>query len=82
MLLRPTSTARCKPGSSQNDDADAEALVFALRAREYSPVASVEHDTLKRLATVRLLSPAGVKILLFASSGIEHETVERATVCP
>jgi hypothetical protein len=46
-------------------------------------VASVEHDTLKRLATVRLLSPAGVKIdLLFASSGIEHETVERATVCP
>jgi predicted nucleotidyltransferase len=63
------------------DDADAEALVFALRAREYRPVASVEHDTLKRLATIRLLSPAGVKIdLLFASSGIEHETVERATV--
>lgn len=63
-----------------NDDADAEALVYQLRAAGYSPLASVEHSTRQRLATVRLLSPQGVKVdLLFASSGIEDEVVARAT---
>ena len=63
------------------DDAEAEALVFVLRNSGYTAVASVEHDTLARLATVRLLSPQGIKVdLLFASSGIEAEAVERATL--
>lgn len=63
-----------------NDDADAEALVYELRAAGYAPLASVEHSTRQRLATVRLLSPQGVKVdLLFASSGIEDEVVARAT---
>lgn len=61
------------------DDAAAESLVFALGARGYRPVASVEHETVRRLATARLLSRAGVKVdLLFASSGIEAETVGKA----
>jgi hypothetical protein len=64
-----------------NDDADAEALVYHLRVAGYSPLASVEHSTRHRLATVRLLAPQKVKVdLLFASSGIEDEVVARATV--
>jgi len=64
-----------------SDDDEAEELVGALRARGYSPVATVEHEARGRLATVRLMSPYGVKIdLLFASSGLEREAAERATV--
>jgi hypothetical protein len=60
-------------------DEEAEALVFAIRQKGYRPVATVEHEVRKRLSTARLLSPGGVKVdLLFASSGIEAETVERA----
>lgn len=63
------------------DDADAEALVYQLRAAGYVPLASVEHETLQRLATVRMLSPQGVKVdLLFASSGIEDEVVARSAL--
>ncbi len=63
------------------DDADAEALVYELRAAGYAPVASVEHETRHRLATIRLLSPHGVKIdLLFASSGIESEIIAAASI--
>jgi hypothetical protein len=59
----------------------AEALVYQLGAAGYSPLASVEHATRQRLATVRLLSPQGIKVdLLFASSGIEDEVVARATL--
>lgn len=62
------------------DDADTEGLVFELRGKGYRPLASVEHETQGRLATVRLLAPQGVKVdLLTASSGIEHEVVEGAT---
>jgi hypothetical protein len=62
------------------DDSDAETLIYQLRSVGYAPVASVEHDVRHRLATVRLMSPQGVKVdLLFASSGIEQEIVERAT---
>jgi len=61
------------------DDADAEALVYALRSRGYRPVATVEHEVKKRLSTARLLSPHGVKVdLLFASSGIEAEIVAKS----
>lgn len=62
------------------DDADTEQLVLFLSALGYRPVATVEHDVRKRLATVRLLSPEGVKVdLLTASSGIEPEVVARAS---
>ncbi len=62
-----------------SDDQGAEHLVHQLRSEGYVPVASVEHETQDRLSTVRLMSPLGVKVdLLFASSGIEGEAVERA----
>lgn len=62
------------------DDSDAEALILLLRDGGYKAIASIEHDAVGRLSTVRLLSPHGVKVaLLFASSGIEHEIVARAT---
>jgi hypothetical protein len=62
-------------------DADAESLVLDLASDGFRPVASVEHETVKRLSTVRLKSPEGVVVdLLFASSGIEAEIVDRATV--
>ncbi|HYO94745.1 MAG TPA: nucleotidyl transferase AbiEii/AbiGii toxin family protein [Polyangiaceae bacterium] len=64
-----------------DDDTAAESLVYALRSRGYTTVASVEHEAQSRLATIRLRSPQGVKVdLLFASSGIEAETIARATV--
>jgi hypothetical protein len=63
------------------DDRDAEGLVYALRAEGYTPVASVEHETRRPLATVRLLAPEGIKVdLLFFSSGIEDEVVARSTL--
>jgi len=62
------------------DDSEAESLTYELRSAGYLAVASVEHETRHRLSTVRLMSPSGVKVdLLFASSGIESEIVERAT---
>jgi hypothetical protein len=62
------------------DDTDAEALVFELRQAGYRPIATVEHETAKRLATVRMGSPEGPIVdLLFASSGIEPEVIARAT---
>src|SRR5271165_3867923 len=63
------------------DDAETEALSRELRARGYSVVALVEHDTAKRLATVRLRGPEGITVdLLTASSGIEAEVVARASI--
>ena len=63
------------------DDFDAEQLVSALRTHGYRAVATVEQAAVGRLSTVRLLSPSGIKVdLLFASSGIEHETVARASI--
>jgi len=63
------------------DDSEAESLTYELRLAGYSAVASVEHETRHRLSTVRLMSPSGVKVdLLFASSGIEVEIVDSATL--
>lgn len=64
-------------------DADAEALVDALVERGYRVLASLEHESLGRLAAVRLQTPGegpeGVVVdLLFASSGIEPEVVRAA----
>jgi hypothetical protein len=62
------------------DDSDAESRTYELRLAGYTAVASVEHESRHRLSTVRLMSPSGVKVdLLFASSGIEAEIVDRAT---
>jgi hypothetical protein len=64
-----------------SNDSEAEAVVFELKNKGYRPVALVEHDTQRRLATARVLSKRGVKVdLLFASSGIEQEIVERSSL--
>lgn len=64
-----------------DDDAEAESLVYALTMRGYTAVTSVEHEATSRLATIRLRSPQAVKVdLLFASSGIERETITRAGI--
>lgn len=61
------------------DDADAEALVMALRDCGYHDAAVLEQDATARLATVRLSRPEDRDVpvidLLFASSGIEPEIV-------
>ena len=63
------------------DDADFEALVFALQSDGYFPVATVEHKQRKRLATARLQSPLGFVVdLIAATCGIEEEIVARATL--
>lgn len=67
-----------------DDDSDSERLVRLLLADGYRLLASVEQEETGRLATVRLSSPLGggdvVVDLLFASSGIEPETVQAAEV--
>lgn len=61
-------------------DAAMEALVRELATASYRPVALVEHESRRRLATVRLEAPGGVVIdLLAASCGVEAEVVARAT---
>jgi predicted nucleotidyltransferase len=66
-------------------DAAAEALTQALQSAGYQAFAIVEHETARRLATVRLRRAGGggeplVADLIFASSGIEPELVEAATL--
>ena len=66
-------------------DREAEALILAVQARGYRIDTVLEQETTGRLATVRLVAPGSGKQgvildLLFASSGIEPEVVERATV--
>ena len=65
------------------DDAAAEALVRSLSARGWRAAAAVEQQAAGRLASVRLVPPGGaasgrVADVLFSSSGIERELVERA----
>jgi hypothetical protein len=66
------------------NDAEAEALIHRLRARDYGIEAVVEQEAVGRLATVRLICSntllAPVIDLLFASSGIEPEVVAEAEV--
>lgn len=64
-------------------DQGAEALVRGLVACGYRVLATLEHETLGRLATVRLEAPgedpgAVVVDLLFASSGVEAEIIQEA----
>ena len=63
-----------------SSDAEVEALILELRGDGYTPVAIVEHESAKRIATVRLASKRGVVVdLLVASSGVEAEIVDRST---
>jgi predicted nucleotidyltransferase len=64
-------------------DEEAEALVRHMMSEGFIVAATLEHDALHRLATVRLLPPGesidGIVVdLLFASSGIEPEICEAA----
>ncbi len=64
---------------------EAETLILAVQARGYRIDTVLEQETTGLLATVRLVAPGsgehGVILdLLFASSGIEAEVVERATL--
>jgi predicted nucleotidyltransferase len=65
-----------------SDDDAAQAVVAALAPR-FEPVALLEHDSLNRLAAVRLAAAGhattGIVVaLLFASSGVEAELAMRA----
>ena len=64
-------------------DAEAEALIHALRARGFGIGAIVEQEAVGRLATVRLTFSREPRVpvvdLLFASSGIEAEVVADAS---
>ena len=58
------------------DDSELEKLVADLAKAGYRPVATVEQEARRRLAVVRLESPAGFRVdLLAASCGIEPEIV-------
>lgn len=68
---------------SVTSDKEAEALVFELGRTGYAILTSLEHESVDRLATVRLAPPGGMAAgvvvdLLFASSGIEPEVVTEA----
>lgn len=63
---------------SVSDDASAERLIRHAAQRGYQAFSLVEHDVARRIATVRLRSQSGILDLLFASSGIEAETVQEA----
>jgi len=62
-------------------DEEAERLAYELSQRGYELGAAIEQTETERLATLRTVSPAGSVVdLLFASSSIEPELVEGATM--
>ena len=64
-----------------HDDREAERIVLGLQSHGYQPSEVLEQRTTGRLATVRLAPPSPSRViidLLFASSGIEQEIVNRA----
>lgn len=66
-----------------NDDAEVEALVRDLARSGFVPVAVVEQDERHRIAITRLQDASGVVVdLLSASTGIEQEIVDAASVFP
>jgi hypothetical protein len=62
------------------NDAEAENVVYRLRARDYRPVEVLEQDYVERLSGIRMARKGSdvVVDLLFASSGIENEVVASA----
>jgi hypothetical protein len=80
----PRNTRDVDIAVAVSDDADAEGLVGELMKSGWVVEAAVEQIGTGRLATIRLLPPRArtdstIVDLLFASSGIEHEIVARAT---
>lgn len=84
-------SARAEPRTTRDvdlvvvvsDDADAEGLIYSLQSGGYRVLTVIEQKATKRLSTVRLVptssnAQAVVLDLLFASSGIEREIVDRA----
>jgi predicted nucleotidyltransferase len=62
-------------------DQEAEQVIFAMQRLGYSVLAVVEEAATGRMSTVRLETTGSVITdLLFASSGIEQDIVERATM--
>ena len=75
----PRLTRDADVAVSVKDDAQAEAVIRQLIVRGYRPGATIEHETTRRLAAIRLTHddrPATVVDLLFASSGVEPEIVD------
>jgi hypothetical protein len=80
----PRLTRDADVAVSVSDDAAAERVVHDLGGRGYRALSIVEHETQRRLSTVRLTdtpSDGGAVVdLLFASCGIEPEVVAAAEV--
>jgi predicted nucleotidyltransferase len=78
----PRTTRDIDVAVAVESDAEAEAVVFALRAHGFETVVALEHEVTGRLATARLadrtVGSSFVLDLLFASSGIEPEIVASA----
>lgn len=79
----PRTTRDVDLAVAVSDDADAEGLIYSLQSGGYRVLSVVEQKATKRLSTVRLVPSSsdthGVVLdLLFASSGIEREVVQRA----
>lgn len=65
-----------------NDDAEAETIVRTMIGLGYRAELLLESDVSGRIATVRMISTGEREVfidLLFASTGIEREVVERST---
>jgi hypothetical protein len=76
----PRTTRDVDVAVAVGDDREAERLVAELRAAGYEIDAFLEHESLGRLATTRLVAPADPVVvdLLFASSGIEPQIANEA----
>jgi predicted nucleotidyltransferase len=79
----PRTTRDVDLAVAVDDDQGAEKVVYRLSGRGYRVMLPLEQEETGRLATVRMTPPGGVGEtvvidLLFASSGIEREIVERA----
>jgi predicted nucleotidyltransferase len=77
----PRATRDVDVAVAVKDDAEAESIVHRFQLLGYRVAGTVEQTAIGRLATARLKTRSGLFLdLLFASSGIEHETVEGAEV--
>lgn len=79
----PRATRDIDVALAVKDDSEAESTVFWFQSRGYQIHAALEHESAKRMSTVRLLAtsgdPQGVIVdLLFASSGIEADLTKNA----
>jgi hypothetical protein len=81
----PRTTRDIDVAVAVGDDPAAEQVVLGLRQLGYADSGqALEHDVTGRLATMRMVAPAGpeadvVVDLMFASSGVEAEVVDAAS---